>query len=280
MKTVKKVKTSSAVKVAAVSPLIRLADVGANVDKCIEEVKRSSELGAKVLLFPELTFSGVTCFDLYLHSAFVESIEKGLERFINSTAQLDVMSFVSVPVSVGAECYCCTAAVYHGELLGLSPKSDLSPEESRYFDTPTEENLDLFYAGRKTTLAKDIIFIAPFDKNIKISVSYTEGANLIVDPFASAETVERAAKLPNTEAVLDHGFDVLLCTDDVDEFCLQILRVFKEKSFKNVGSGNLELETEAEKEAAKVAAEENKGLLTALKDALGDKVKEVRMQKV
>ena len=98
--------------------------------------------------------------------------------------------------------------------------------------------------------------------------------------FASAETVERAAKLPNTEAVLDHGFDVLLCTDDVDEFCLQILRVFKEKSFKNVGSGNLELETEAEKEAAKVAAEENKGLLTALKDALGDKVKEVRTSSV
>ena len=189
MKTVKKVNTSSAVKVAAVSPLIRLADIEANVDKCIEEVKRSSELGAKVLLFPELTFSGVTCFDLYLHSAFVDSIEKGLERFINSTAQLDVRSFVSVPVSVGAECYCCTAAVYHGELLGLSPKSDLSPEESRYFDTPTEESLDLFYAGRKTTLAKGIIFIAPFDKNIKISVSYTEGANLIVDPFASAETV-------------------------------------------------------------------------------------------
>ena len=98
--------------------------------------------------------------------------------------------------------------------------------------------------------------------------------------FASAETVERAAKLPNTEAVLDHGFDVLLCTEDVDEFCLQILRVFKEKSFKNVGSGNLELETEAEKEAAKAVAEENKGLLGALKDALGDKVKEVRTSSV
>ena len=98
--------------------------------------------------------------------------------------------------------------------------------------------------------------------------------------FASAETVERAAKLPNTEAVLDHGFDVLLCTEDVDEFCLQILRVFKEKSFKNVGSGNLELETEAEKEAAKATAEENKGLLGALKDALGDKVKEVRTSSV
>ena len=98
--------------------------------------------------------------------------------------------------------------------------------------------------------------------------------------FASAETVERAAKLPNTEAVLDHGFDVLLCTEDVDEFCLQILRVFKEKSFKNVGSGNLELETDAEKAAAKAVAEENKGLLGALKDALGDKVKEVRTSSV
>ena len=98
--------------------------------------------------------------------------------------------------------------------------------------------------------------------------------------FASSDSVERAAKLPNTEAVLDHNFDVLLCTDDVDEFCLQILREYKEKSFKNVGSGNLELETEEEKEAAKTAAEENKGLLEAIKDALGGKVKSVKTSSV
>lgn len=98
--------------------------------------------------------------------------------------------------------------------------------------------------------------------------------------FAASDSVERAAKLPNTEAVLDHGFDVLLCTDDVDEFCFQMMRTFKDKSFKNVGGGNLELETEEEKTAAKESAEANKGMLEAIRDALNGKVKEVRTSSV
>ena len=61
---------------------------------------------------------------------------------------------------------------------------------------------------------------------------------------------------------------------------MQILREYKEKAFKNVGGGNLELETEEEKEAAKTAAEENKGLLEAIKDALGGKVKAVKTSAV
>ncbi|MBQ0010684.1 MAG: molecular chaperone HtpG, partial [Ruminococcus sp.] len=97
--------------------------------------------------------------------------------------------------------------------------------------------------------------------------------------FAAAESTDRAAKLPNTEAVLSHGFDVLLCTEDVDEFCFQMIRDYKEKEFKNVGSGDLGLASEEEKEAAKASAEENKDLLAALKEVLGDKVKEVRLSR-
>jgi molecular chaperone HtpG len=98
--------------------------------------------------------------------------------------------------------------------------------------------------------------------------------------FAASDSIERAAKLPNTEAVLDHGFDVLLCSDNVDEFCFQIMRTFKEKSFKNVGGGNLELETEEEKKAAEDAAQANKGILEAIKDALNGKVKAVKTSAV
>lgn len=98
--------------------------------------------------------------------------------------------------------------------------------------------------------------------------------------FAAGDSIERLEKLPSAEAVVDRGYDLLLCTEDVDEFCLQILREFKEKAFKNVGSGNLELETEEEKKAAETAAEANKGLLDAIKDALGGKVKAVKTSAV
>ena len=138
------------------------------------------------------------------------------------------------------------------------------------------------YGSHKEALSDLLIFYSAKEKKMITLEEYVsampEAQKYIY--FASSDTTDRAAKLPNTEAVLDHGFDVLLCTEDVDEFCLQILREFKEKSFKNVGSGNLELETEEEKKAAETAAEENKGLLDAIKDALKGKVKAVKTSSV
>ena len=73
---------------------------------------------------------------------------------------------------------------------------------------------------------------------------------------------DRLAKLPSAELVLDKGFDVLLLTEDVDEFCLQILHSYPRKDaegkdstveFKNVNSGDLGLESEEEKKAAEDA---------------------------
>ena len=138
------------------------------------------------------------------------------------------------------------------------------------------------YGAHKDVLTDLLIFYSAKEEKMITLEEYISAMpeNQKYIYFASSDSVERAAKLPNTEAVLDHNFDVLLCTDDVDEFCLQILREYKEKSFKNVGSGNLELETEEEKEAAKTAAEENKGLLEAIKDALGGKVKSVKTSSV
>ncbi len=138
------------------------------------------------------------------------------------------------------------------------------------------------YGAHKDTLQDLLVFYSAKEEKMITLEEYVAAMpeNQKYIYFAASDSTERAAKLPNTEAVLDHDFDVLLCTDDVDEFALQILRTYKEKEFKNVGSGNLELETEEEKEAAKTAAEENKGLLDAIKDALGGKVKSVKTSSV
>ena len=104
--------------------------------------------------------------------------------------------------------------------------------------------------------------------------------------FAAGDSTDRLAKLPAAELVMDKGYDVLLLTEDVDEFCLQILRTYPRKDaegkdgtveFKNVNSGDLGLETEEEKKAAEDATAENKSLFDAMKDALDGKVKEVKV---
>lgn len=95
--------------------------------------------------------------------------------------------------------------------------------------------------------------------------------------FAAGDSTDRLAKLPAAELVLDKGYDVLLLTEDVDEFCLQMMRDYKEKEFKNINSGDLGLETEDEKKAAEEANTANKALFDAMKDALDGKVKEVKI---
>ncbi|WP_077533137.1 molecular chaperone HtpG [Massiliimalia massiliensis] len=95
--------------------------------------------------------------------------------------------------------------------------------------------------------------------------------------YATGESVARIEHLPQTELVKDKGFEILYFTDDVDEFAIQMLREYDGKEFKSVSSGDLGLETEEEKEELKKQEEESKDLFVAMKEALGDKVKEVRL---
>ena len=95
--------------------------------------------------------------------------------------------------------------------------------------------------------------------------------------FAAGDDTDRLNKLPNAQLVQSKGYDVLLCTEDVDEFCLQMMRDYKEKEFKNINSGDLGLETEEEKKAAEEAAAENKELFEQIKTALNGKVKDVKV---
>ena len=95
--------------------------------------------------------------------------------------------------------------------------------------------------------------------------------------FAPGENKDRLAKLPQVETLAKRGFDTLLFTEDVDEFIPQSLMTYMEKSFCNVSSEDLGLQTEEEKKEAEAKAEELKGFLTFVKETLGEQVKEVKL---
>lgn len=138
--------------------------------------------------------------------------------------------------------------------------------------------------GMHSDLLKDLLLFhsAKQDKLISLSEyldAMPEDQKFIY--YAAGDSAERLTKLPAAELVLDKGYDLLLLTEDVDEFCLQSLRQYgekgKEKEFKNISSGDLGLETDEEKKAAEQATEENKDLFHAMKESLGDKVTAVRL---
>ncbi len=95
--------------------------------------------------------------------------------------------------------------------------------------------------------------------------------------FAPGENKDRLAQLPQVKALENKGYDVLLFTEDVDEFIPQSLMTYAEKSFCNVSAEDLDLQTEEQKKELEAKAEELKGILTFVRETLGEAVKEVKL---
>ena len=95
--------------------------------------------------------------------------------------------------------------------------------------------------------------------------------------YVPGENKDRLAKLPQVEALSRKGYDVLLFTEDVDEFIPQTLMNYMEKFFCNASSEDLGLQTEEEKKEAEEKAESLKGFLTFVQETLGEQVKEVKL---
>ncbi|WP_028591919.1 molecular chaperone HtpG [Paenibacillus massiliensis] len=97
--------------------------------------------------------------------------------------------------------------------------------------------------------------------------------------YASGESIERIEKLPQTELVADKGYEILYFTDDIDEFAIKVIMNYKEKEFKSVSSGDLGLESEADKAAEEAEEQEHKDLFEHMTSLLNGKVKQVKASK-
>ena len=98
--------------------------------------------------------------------------------------------------------------------------------------------------------------------------------------YACGESVEKIAKLPQVERILDKGYEILYCTEDVDDFVMKALGEVNGKSFKSVNDEDALPQSEEEKKAAEEQAEESKAVTEAVKKALGESVKTVRVSSI
>ena len=177
------------IKVAASSPRIRLGDVRYNVKLCINEAKKAAELGARVLVFPELTLTGATCRDLFGHNILIDRAERGLREYVDATVELDILSFIGLPLDIDGLTYNAIAVIYRGEILGVSVKNDLTHDESRYFSSLDYGIRGLSIGGLDTVYLCDGVLVSPFDDELVIGIGVNsdfknEGASLLVCPEA------------------------------------------------------------------------------------------------
>lgn len=134
------------------------------------------------------------------------------------------------------------------------------------------------YGAHKQSLQDLIMFYSSSEKKL---VTLSEYVDRMKDEqktiyYACGETVDKIDMLPQSEAVKSKGYEILYLTDDVDEFALQMLVQYKDKTFTNICAGSLDLDDEDEKEAINKENEETKELRDFLKDSIGDAVSEVR----
>lgn len=134
------------------------------------------------------------------------------------------------------------------------------------------------YGAEKDDLKDLLLFRSSAGEGMMTLKEYVDGMAEGQDTiyYACGDTAEKIALLPQTDAVLSKGYQVLYLTDDVDEFALQMLMEYDGKKFANITKDDLNLESEDEKKAMEQKNADAKGLLDTMKEALGEEVSAVK----
>ena len=136
--------------------------------------------------------------------------------------------------------------------------------------------------GMKKDLLKDLILYNTTNQDKMISLKQYVDAmkeNQEFIYYASAKTKEQVNAMPQMDLIKKQGYDVLILSDDVDEFLINILMEYEGHKFKSINQGDLDLLDEEEKKKINELNETKKPLLDALKEALKDEVKDVVLSK-
>lgn len=134
------------VKVAAATPVIRVADCEYNTDRIIELIEKCHEKKVNMVVFPELCITGYSCGDLFQQELLLKGALDGLRKILKYTKGLDIICVVGLPYMVNNKLYNVAAVIEDGTILGMVPKTYIANYsefyEKRYFESG--RNLDYF----------------------------------------------------------------------------------------------------------------------------------------
>ncbi len=135
------------------------------------------------------------------------------------------------------------------------------------------------YGALKETLADLLLYYSAKEEKMVTLREYLDNAPSEQEAiyYAAGEDEAMLAKMPMVKSVLARGYDVLLCVQEVDDFCMGVMNDYDEKPLKNVAGADLGLETEEEKKENEERSKEYSELFEAMKEILGDKVSKVAL---
>ncbi|NLM35175.1 MAG: NAD(+) synthase [Clostridiales bacterium] len=194
------------IKVAAITPEIKVADVDYNSEIICSYMKKAEQEGAKISVFPELCITGYTCQDLFWQDRLLESAKNGLLNIAAYSKGLEGIYFVGLPLSINSKLYNVSAAISQGKILGIVPKIYLPNYnefyEGRHFASGKHLNTSVEIGNQKVSVSSKLIFKCQEMPSLKIAVELCEdlwvpnppsishalaGATVIVNLSASDE---------------------------------------------------------------------------------------------
>ena len=145
-------------RVGAVTPKLRVADIDYNASEIISCVNRADK-DCALLVFPELCVTGSTCGDLFLQESFVDKAWEALYRIADETADAPSTFIIGLPAYIEGKLLNLAVVLHQGLVLGCNVKLTLNKEETRYF-SPYEINGTFFdeYFDDEITFGQPLYF--------------------------------------------------------------------------------------------------------------------------
>ncbi|MCS7176047.1 MAG: NAD(+) synthase [Candidatus Kapabacteria bacterium] len=200
-------------RLAVVSPELRVADVSYNVGRIVEALRVAAHKGAHIVLFPELSLTGYTCGDLFYEAALRRAAWEGLQELLPVTQELELVAVVGLPIELGGRLFNCAAVLAQGRLAGCIPKTYLPNYgefyERRWFASAMEcSHTTLPMEGAEVPFGTDLLFPVENLPGAVLGVELCEdlwapkppsgdmavaGATVILNLSASNEVLGKAA---------------------------------------------------------------------------------------
>lgn len=201
------------VRVAALTPKIKVADCDYNTTQIIELMHEAYDKKTKAAVFPEMCITGYTCSDLFLQELLIDKALKGLKAIVKASEQMyGMISFVGLPFEYCGKLYNVAAAVCNGKLLGLIPKKSLPNYgefyERRQFTPGFEKCVTVDIDNEEIPFGTNQLFRCKNVRGLVIGAEICEdlwapkppgiehamhGATLLVNCSASNETIGKSA---------------------------------------------------------------------------------------
>ena len=157
------------IRVGAIVNKLALANPLKNAEVIINEIKKAETLGVSIVTTPELSLTGYTCGDLFLQEQLLGDSIKALEKVLNETKDIDIISILGMPLRHDNQLFNCAVVITKGKILGVIPKTYIPNYqefyEARWFSSSKElitEEIEIL--GQLVPITTNILFQ---DKTLK-----------------------------------------------------------------------------------------------------------------